>query len=119
FEGLKQVIRYSHDEENRSYLAELEHRFTEAIPNIREIVDMAYDENGDRLAQINPSLPLLKPAPIYDPIVYRYICHSRLEKITTERLLDGFNPSPFFGNLFQNRTLNSLSPKLRSVPKIA
>lgn len=110
-DSLKSVIRYSHPHDTRGYLAKLENQYDQAVPHMKLTVDEVYKNQRERMDDINTGLALLRPAPFLDPVVYRFICHGRLPKLTTLRLMGGFAASPLFEELLENRNLSHLGSK--------
>ncbi|MGH7195830.1 MAG: hypothetical protein ACREGA_03565 [Candidatus Saccharimonadales bacterium] len=96
YQGLRGVILAANPPESRSPIAQLEHNYAAAIPHIRQTVASICKLQPERLDQINPTIKIFRPMPAANQSIYKSICHSRLEKIQTEDLLEGFLPAPVF-----------------------
>lgn len=109
YDGLQDVIRFANSREVRSNMAVLEHRFDDALPHLLETQSRTYRRHEHRLRGLNPAFEWLRPFPLRDESVYRYVCHGRLGKLTTIRLLDGIAPAKELEYLLSDRTLRNLS----------
>lgn len=107
--GLQDVIRYANPPGLRSPLIAMEARYLQALPHMQATVSRAYDRYADRLTELNIGLPWVRPAPMTKEVIYRAICHSRLSKLQTARLLDSFRPSPLLEAGLVKRTIDHLS----------
>lgn len=106
WDGLTGLAKYANPEDRRSNLSTAEYCFDEVKPNILKIVDSVYSEQPERVDLIDDSFRAIRPNPLIRKVLYGYVCHSRRNKILTDRVLEGFMPSSFFGQTLNGRTLN-------------
>lgn len=103
--GLADIIRYSNPANLRAYMLSMENRFDEALPHIQDTVDRTFENHTARLQRVHEALDLDRPMPLADRAVYKFICHSRFNKLTTKRLLGSFLPHPELVEEIEHRKL--------------
>lgn len=97
--GLRQIVRNANRPELRSRLIAMEDTYDEALPHILNAVDTVFQSSRERLDEINPDLHIVRPMPLTDQVIYGYLCHSRVEKLPAQDIMDGFMPSEVFKDL--------------------
>lgn len=103
--GLRGVISYANHPEFRSKLIKMENNYDQANPIQLAILEYAFYKYDNQLDEINPKLKTIKPLPINDRVIYGYLCHSRLAKINTKRLIQPFRNSEILDETLESRTL--------------
>lgn len=103
--GLRGVISYANEPELRSKLLSMETTFDQANPIQLAAQEYAFYKFGEQIDQINDRLKILKPLPVSDRVIYGYLCHSRLVKIPTKRLIQPFRNSDVLDEILVGRTL--------------
>lgn len=116
--GLKNVIRFANPPDVRGALANMEGRYLEAFPNMQATVDSTFEHDNERVNKLNSGLSILRPAPMLDETIYGYICHSRLAKLSTLRLLDSFLPADELVDILRGRTLEYLSNEDKTLSEL-
>lgn len=103
--GLQDTIRYTNNPETRR-LADLETRHATTVPLLREMLDDVYEDAADQLHDLSPDFSRLRPLPVLNETIFRFVCHSRRDKILTTRLMGGFMPSRNAARVVDGRTLS-------------
>ena len=101
--GATQVIRYTNPKEIRKNRGKLLDRYAVAFPYMVETVKDSVKLEKDRLDALNPFLSVLQPSPMLDKVIYKYLCHSSLGRLTTRKLMDGMQPSSFFKKIIDRK----------------
>ncbi len=112
--GLVKVIKCANPPELRSPITKLEFKHESALPNIEAIVDSVCDPKTREyrtLKKLDPLFVDIPPNPLKDNRVYKYIAHSRREKLKTTELLAPFYPASKFSALVEGRKLNPVNRK--------
>ncbi len=110
-DGLTRVIRHANPRE-RGGLQNSEAYFDEASEHMLDTIARAYSLEEARIDDLgDTSYKKFHPFPLADEYIYRYVCHGRLYKIETARLLAGFASHRFFGDPvnLRGRTLRILA----------
>jgi hypothetical protein len=92
-EGLKQVITFANKPGDRSRLVNMEESYDQAAIHMMKTVETVFEFERDREEMLFPAVNLFRPAPMLNQQTYKYICHSRMGKLTTFKLMDGVFPA--------------------------
>lgn len=108
-DGIVRVIRTAQEPEFRKHKLEMQGRFEQSLPAMRELVEWACERYESRLERLNPMYSVLRPAPfLYKPL-YRKICHGNYTTLRTARLMDVFMPDPILLDKVAGRTIKGYS----------
>lgn len=104
-DGAKQVIRSANDATDRSRIGSMEEKYDEALGNMQAIVDGAFVFQEEREGLLLPAVRYFRPAAFLHENVYKYVCHGRLGKIATSKMMDGVFPSAELVDVIAGRNL--------------
>jgi hypothetical protein len=107
--GLRTVVARANSTPSDRGLAAFEHRYYEARSGIQSIVSEAYKDT-DRLDLLGAAVAALRPNPLRDISIYKALCHGRMHKLHTVRLMDGILPHDYYRDLVAGRTLQRERP---------
>lgn len=96
--GLISIITYANPKEIRGDVSLVKNGFEDAFTYMNDTVNLAYAKGGKRLDKLNPYLPILRPAPMLDQVMYDQICEPTAQPLSIADLMDGIQTSPAFRN---------------------
>lgn len=108
-DGITRVIRTAQEPQFRERKLEMQGRFRQSLPAMRELVEWACERHEARLEKLNPMYPVLRPAPFLHEPLYRKICHGNYTTLRTMRLMDVFMPDPILLEEVVGRTVKNYS----------
>ncbi len=110
-EGLRSVIRNANPSEIRENLAKQVDNFDQALPLMQATIFDTFTHEAESIRKLGLEDNPLRPAPMTEKIVYGYICHPHLDKLTSLRLVWPLLPADIFAPYLHTRTLEYLNKR--------
>lgn len=114
WESLSRIVKHANHPDNRAnFGSEMLHN--EAYPRMHRIINGIYEDisMGERLRNMHPMLPILRPLPLAKENIYKYVARKRTDKVKTSDLMGAFAVSDKLEHIVNGRRINAQSRAAR------